>query len=129
MKLPEKYGYLKLLDKTEQILILEIFIKKSVRTNRLYKMNIVKSYPTLYKYLDNLINKEIVKKITYNKSNITYELTPKGLNLAYILASNEKMFSSYVGVEKNFVIIVNIGHTIPDLFKRYVEYRLEVNGN
>jgi DNA-binding HxlR family transcriptional regulator len=90
-------------------------------------MGIIKSYKTLYKYLESLIEKELVKKLIHNKSNITYELTSKGLNLAYIFASYEKMFNSYINVEKNFVIIVNIGHTLPDLFKRYVEYRLEVN--
>jgi DNA-binding HxlR family transcriptional regulator len=128
MKLPDKYSYLKLLDKTEQIIILELFAKKNIRTNKLYKMGIVKSYKTLYDLLDNLIKKSLIRKIEHNKSNITYELTPKGLNLGYILASNEKMFNSYVNAQKNFIIIVNIGHTIPDLLKRYVEYRLDVNG-
>lgn len=128
MKLPVKYSELNLYDKTEQIVLLELFSRKSLRTNKLYKMGIVKSYKTLYTMLENLISKQVIKKIEHNKSNITYELTPKGLNLAYIIASSEKRFNTYVNAQKNFIIIVNVGHTLPDLLKRYVEYRLDVNG-
>jgi DNA-binding HxlR family transcriptional regulator len=125
MKLPEKYSFLKLLSKQEQIIILELFTKKNVRTNRLYKMGIIKSYKTLYKFLDNLLDRDIVKKINHNKSNITYELTPKGLNLAYIIASNEKRFNTYC---KDVIFIINVGRNIPDLLKKYYEYRIDVNG-
>jgi DNA-binding HxlR family transcriptional regulator len=137
MKLPEKYSYLKLLDKQEQIIILELMTKKDVRTNSLYKMGIIKSYPTLYKYLDNLIERQLVKKIEHNKSNITYELTAKGLNLACILASNETMFKTHIG---DIIFIANFGREIKnktftdnikkfflDYFKRYYDYRIDVN--
>jgi DNA-binding HxlR family transcriptional regulator len=138
MKLPEKYGFLKLLDKSEQILILELFNKKKLRTNSLYKLGIIKSYVTLYKYLKDLIGRDIIKKTTHNKSNITYELTPKGLNLACILASNEKMFDTHIG---DIIFIANFGREIKnktfweyvkkfflDYFKKYYEYRIDVNG-
>ena len=125
MKLPSKYADLNLLSKQEQILILELFIKKNVRTNKLYKMGIIKSYKTLYKFLDNLIDRDIVKKLMHNKSNITYELTPKGLTLAYIIASNENRFNTYC---KDVIFIINVGHNVPDLLKKYYEYRIEVNG-
>ena len=138
MKLPEKYCFLRLLNKTEQILILELFIKKKMRTNSLYKLGFVKSYVTLYKYLENLINREIVMKLVHNKSNITYELTPKGLNLACLLASDEQMFNTHIG---DIIFIANFGKEIKnntfweyvkkfflDYFKKYYEYRVDVNG-
>jgi DNA-binding HxlR family transcriptional regulator len=125
MKVPFKYEFLKLLDKQEQIIILELFTKKNVRTNNLYKMAIVKSYKTLYNLLDKLIERSLIKKINHNRKNVTYELTPKGLTLAYIIASNEKRFNTYC---KDVIFIINVGHNIPDLLKKYYEYRIEVNG-
>lgn len=125
MKLPEKYGFLKLFSKQEQVIILELFTKKNVRTNKLYKMGIIKSYVTLYKLLDNLLNRDIVKKLEHNKSNITYELTPKGLTLAYIIASNENRFNTYC---KDVIFIINVGHNVPDLLKKYYDFRIEVDG-
>jgi predicted transcriptional regulator len=125
MKLPEKYADLKLLSKQEQVIVLELFTKKNVRTNKLYKMGIIKSYVTLYKLLNNLLIRDIVKKLNHNKSNITYELTPKGLTLAYIIASNEQRFNTYC---KDVIFIINVGRNVPDLLKKYYEYRIEVNG-
>jgi len=125
MKLPEKYGFLKLLSKQEQVIVLELFTKRKVRTNGLYKMGIIKSYVTLYKLLNNLLNRDIIKKLNHNKSNITYELTPKGLTLAYIIASNEKRFNTYC---KDVIFIINVGRNVPDLLKKYYDYRIEVNG-
>jgi len=138
MKLPDKYSYLNLYDMREQIILLELFSKKSLRTNKLYKMGIVKSNQTLNILLKNLINKNVVKKNKNKIHNITYELTPKGLNLACLIASNEKMFNTQIG---EVIFIANFGKEINnnsfkekirkfflDYFKKYYDYRIDVNG-
>jgi DNA-binding HxlR family transcriptional regulator len=125
MKLPLRYDYLKLINTKQQIAILELFANKSLRTKKIYKLGIFKSFNDLSDNLNRLIERDMVKKVVNNPSNITYQLTPKGLNLAYILASNENRFRTCID---DFIIIVNIGNRKYDLLKKYVEYRIENNG-
>jgi Fe2+ or Zn2+ uptake regulation protein len=87
-------------------------------------MGIIKSYKTLYNLLDNLLDRDIIKKINHNKSNITYELTLKGLTLAYLIASNEKRFNTYC---KDVIFVINVGRNIPDLLKKYYDFRVDVD--
>ena len=88
-------------------------------------MGIFKSFNDLSDNLNKLIERDMVKKVVVNPREKSYQLTTKGLNLAYILASNENRFRSYID---DFIIIVNIGNRKYDLLKKYVEYRIENNG-
>jgi DNA-binding HxlR family transcriptional regulator len=124
-EIPRKYDYLELLNIKQQITILELFSNKSLRTKKIYKLGLYKSFNDLSYNLNKLIKKKIIKRVEKNPRNITYELTSKGLNLAYILAENEIRFKTYID---DFIIIVNIGKRKPDLLKKYVEYRIENNG-
>jgi DNA-binding HxlR family transcriptional regulator len=125
MKLPEKYSYLKLLDKNQQIILLELLRNREIRTSKFYRMGIFKSYNTLYKSLEELIDRDILRRTEHNKKNITYSLTIKGLSLAYLIASDERLFNTHI---KDIIFVINVGHTIPDLLKKFLEYRLDVDG-
>jgi DNA-binding HxlR family transcriptional regulator len=124
-QIPKRYDYLKLLNQKQQITILELFSNKTMRTKTIYKLGLYKSFNDLSFNLKSLIERKLVERIKDNPRNITYQLTSKGLNLAYILAEDESRFNTYID---DFIIIVNIGRRKPDLFKKYVEYRIENNG-
>lgn len=126
MEVPDKYDFLLLLDKKQQILILELFTHKVLRPSKLYKMCIYKSFQTLNNNLKELVVRHIIRKINHNESKTTYQLTEKGLTLAYLLASSEKRFNSYLNAN-NLIITIKIGKMIPDLFKKRIIYELEID--
>lgn len=123
MAIPSKYDYLELIDIKQQILLLELLFHKKMRISNIYKLNIF-NHNNIYANIEKLILRNLIKKEIINSKEKYISLTPKGLNFAYIIASDEKRFNTCV---QDFIIVCNIGNKKFDLLKKYIEYRLIAN--